>query len=137
MSRTVMFAPQATHLDRDLVRLARDEAELYRQLAIGLANFWDRKCFDPLCYARATDFVREHLGIQENRARWLARLGRHLRAVPELDRALAQRRLAASQVIELGRILKQETSPDERRAWIDRGSRLTVRDLRKEVQAEV
>ena len=132
-----MFAPQATHLDRDLVRLARDEAELDRQLAIGLANFWDRKCFDPLCYARATDFVREHLGIQENRARWLARLGRHLRAVPELDRALAQGRIGASHVIELGRILMEETPADERRAWIDRGAQLSVRDLRKEVQAEI
>jgi hypothetical protein len=127
----------ATHLDRDLVRLARAEAELDRQLAIGMANFWDRKCFDPLCYARATDFVREHLGIQESRARWFARLGRHLQAVPELNRALAQRRLDASHVIELGRILKEETSADERRAWIDRGAQLSVRDLRKEVVAEI
>jgi hypothetical protein len=126
-----------THLDRDLVRLARDEAELDRQLAIGMANFWDRKCFDPLGYARATDFVREHLGIQESRARWFARLGRHLQAIPELDRALAQRRLDASHVIELGRILKEDTPAEDRRAWIDRGSRLSVRDLRKEVVAEI
>ncbi|HWN83219.1 MAG TPA: hypothetical protein VNM87_14065, partial [Candidatus Udaeobacter sp.] len=100
-------------------------------------NFWDRRCFAALTYQRATDFVREHLGIQENRVRWLARLGRHLRAVPELDRALAQRRLNASQVIELGRILNEETPADERQAWIDRGAQLSVRDLRREVQAEV
>ena len=131
------LAPDAVRLDRDLARLARDEAELDRQLAIGLASFWDRKCFKPLCRRNGTEFVREHLGIQESRARWLVRLGRYLRAVPELDRARAQRRLDASQVIELGRILKEDVPPDERRAWIDRGAQLSVRDLRKEVQSEV
>jgi hypothetical protein len=130
-------AVQAVQLDRELARLARDEAELDRQLAIGLASFWDRKCFVALSCERATDFVREHLGIQENRARWLARLGRRLRAVPELDRALAQRRLDASQVIELGRILHGDTPADERRAWIDHGAQLSVRDLRNDVQDEI
>src|SRR5262245_2344511 len=130
-------APEAVRLDRELVRLARQEAELDRQLAIGLANFWERRCYVALTYQRATDFVREHLGIQENRARWLARLGRYLLAVPELDRALVQRRLDASQVIELGRILNEGTAAEERQAWIDRGAQLSVRDLRKEVQAEI
>jgi hypothetical protein len=110
---------------------------LDRELALGLATLWDRELYRPLGYVRATDFVREHLGVQENRARWLARLGRYLRAVPELNGAFVQGRIGASQAVELGRIVDGHTPVAERREWIAHAAHIGVRALKKEVRAEI
>lgn len=128
---------EAQRLDREIVRLVRAEIRLDRDLAIGLAILWDQELYRPLGYARAIDFVREQLGIEESRARWLACLGRHLRTVPELDAALLQGTIGASHVIELGRILNGKSKASERQQWIARAAKLNVRALKKEVQVEV
>ncbi|HWN83217.1 MAG TPA: hypothetical protein VNM87_14055 [Candidatus Udaeobacter sp.] len=90
----------------------------------------------PLGSARAIDFVREYVGIQESRARWLARLGRAMNEVPELDQAFVAGRLNASQVIELAPVAGAETPVDERLSWIERAAGMSVRELRRAVRAE-
>jgi hypothetical protein len=126
----------AAHLDRELAHLARLEGQLDRELGRGLALLWDREHYRRLGFVRATDFVREMLGIQEGRARWLAKLGRTIAVVPELDRELAQGRICSSQVIELGTILGPESPVEERLDWIARAERLGVRELRRAIRAE-
>jgi hypothetical protein len=129
-------SPAARRLDRELFHLARLEGQVDRELGRGLALLWGREHYLPLSYARATDFVREILGIQESRARWLAKLGRQITAVPELDQALAEGRICASQVIDLGQILGPDSSVGERAEWIAQASQLGVRELRRVVREE-
>ncbi len=74
--------------------------------------------------------------MKESRARWLARLGRTLLAVPEIDRAHAEGRISAAQVVVLAGIVDAATPAEERVAWIERATRMTVRSLAKAVQAE-
>ena len=136
MSWVMTCSPETARLDCELVRLTQAEMQLDRELALGLAMLWDQELFWPLGSARATDFVREYLGIHENRARWLARLGRHLRTVPELDQALMEGRIGASQAIELGRILSS-APPVERQRWIERAAQMSVRALKREIKTEI
>jgi hypothetical protein len=123
--------------DARLWRLAHAEAEADRELARGLASLWRHELYRPLGFVRATDFVREHLGIKEGRARWLARLGHRLRDIPELDHALASGRINASHVLELGRIVNSTTPAAERRQWIERAAGSSIRALRTEVRREL
>jgi hypothetical protein len=90
---TPSASPAAARLDREVTHLAQLEGQVDREVGKGLALLWDRERYRPLGFVRATDFVREMLGIQESRARWLAKLGRCVAAVPELDQALAQDRI--------------------------------------------
>ena len=133
---TPSASPAAARLDRELTHLTRCEGQVDRELGRGLALLWDREHYRPLGFVRATDFVREMLGIQESRARWLAKLGRCMAAVPELDQALAQGRISTSHAIELGSILGPESPSEERADWIARAGRLGVRALRRAVRAE-
>jgi len=129
---TSSASPAAALLDGELTHLAQLEGQIDRELGRGLALLWDREHYRPLGFVRATDFVREMLGIQEGRARWLAKLGRYLAVLPELDRALAQGRICASQAIDLGTILGAE-SAEKRADWIARAelpSRLAVIDMK-------
>ncbi len=128
--------PEALRLDAGLWRLAHAETQADRQLARGLAALWDKELYRPLGHVRATDFVREHVGLKESRARWLARLGRRLEQVPDFDAELGAGRLSASHVIELGRIVDGNTPPPERAAWIERARGMSIRALRKLVRSE-
>jgi hypothetical protein len=102
-----------------------------------LAQVWDSERYRSLGNVRAVDFVRERLGLKRGKARWLAKLGRGVRAVPELDAALSRGQLSPSQVVELLRVIGPGTSAEERRAWTGRAAGLTVRALRAVIQAEV
>ena len=115
---SVSASPAATRLDREMVHLARLEGQVDRELGCGLALLWDREPYWALGSVRATDFVREMLGIQESRARWLAKLGRQITAVPELDQALGEGRICASQAIDLGQILSADSPVAERGPWV-------------------
>jgi hypothetical protein len=125
----------AARCDRALWQLVQAETQSNRELARGLARLWDERLFFPLGSARARDFIREHAGIPESRARWLARLGRQLNALPELDQALAERRISASHAIELGAVVNATTDPVERALWIERAQVTPVREFRQLVRA--
>ncbi len=122
--------------DAELRRITHLEARVDRELALGLARFWDEKRYLAVGYSRPAHFVREILGIKASRAHWLAKLGRGIRAVPEIDRAHSEGRVGSAQVVVLSGIVDVKTPADERVAWIERASRMTVRQLAKEVQAE-
>jgi hypothetical protein len=83
---------------------------------------------------RATDYVRERLGLQEGQARWLAQLGRQLRRIPEFGPVLDSGLISPSHVIELGRLLTPDTPRSERLAWIARAAGTSVRVLRRQVR---
>ncbi len=130
-------ARSARALERETQALACTHLALDRELALGLARMWDQQLFRPLGYVRATDYVREQLGLKEGKARQLAKLGRALRAVPELDGAWTAGRVNASHVAELLRVVGAQSSVDERRAWVERAAGCTVRALRLAVRAEL
>ncbi len=130
-------ARAAFELDRDTRALAAAHLALDRELARGLARVWQQDLFRPLGYARATDFAHEELGIKESKARQLARLGRALAAVPELEPALSSGRLHASKVPPLLRLLGSAAPADERRAWIERAVGCSVHELTARVRAEI
>jgi hypothetical protein len=121
----------AVRSDAILWRLGLAESQLNRELARGLGVLRDRELFIPLGSVRARDFVREHLGIEESRARWLVRLGRQLNAVPEIDQALAERRISASHAIELGAVIDPTTDREERANWIARAGTTSIREFRR------
>ena len=66
---TPSASPASERLDRELTHLAQLEGQVDRELGRGLALLWDREHYRPLGFVRATDFVREMLGIQAGRAR--------------------------------------------------------------------
>ena len=127
---------RALELDVELMELAQWEGQADRQVARGLALLWQDRRHLALGRSRPIVFVREQLGMKESRARWLARLGRTLLAVPEIDRAQAEGRISAAQVVVLAGIVDAATPAEERVAWIERATRMTVRSLARAVQAE-
>ena len=127
---------RALELDVELMELAQWEGQTDRQMGRGLALIWQDRRHLALGRSRPIVFVREELGMKESRARWLARLGRTLLAVPEIDRAHAEGRISAAQVVVLAGIVDAATPAEERVAWIERGTRMTVRSLARAVQAE-
>jgi hypothetical protein len=127
---------RALELDAELRFLAQLEGQADRQMARGLALLWQGDRSLDLGRARPIFFVREELGMKESRARWLARMGRTLLAVPEIDRAHGEGRISAAQVVVLARIVDAATPAEERVGWIERATRMTVRGLAKAVQAE-
>ncbi len=127
---------RALELDVELMELAQWEGQADRQMARGLALIWQDRRHLALGRSRPIVFVREELGMKESRARWLARLGRTLLAVPEIDRAHAEGRISAAQVVVLAGIVDAATPAEERVAWIERATRMTVRSLARAVQTE-
>src|SRR5688572_18706793 len=127
---------RALELDAELRLLGQLEGQADRQMARGLALLWQGDRSLDLGRARPIFFVREELGMKESRGRWLAGVGRTLLAVPEIDRAHAEGRISAAQVVVLARIVDAVTPAEERVGWIDRATRMTVRSLAKAVQAE-
>src|SRR5688572_17513446 len=127
---------RALELDTELMEFAQWEWQADRQLACGLALIWQDRRHLALGRSRPLVFVREELGMKESRARWLARVGRTLLAAPEIDRAHAEGRISAAQVVVLAGIVDAATPAEERVAWIQRATRMTVRSLARAVQAE-
>ena len=127
---------RALELDVELMELAQWEGQADRQMGRGLALIWQDRRHLALGRSRPIVFVREELGMKESRARWLARLGRTLLAVPEIDRAHAEGQISAAQVVVLAGIVDAATPAEERVAWIERATRMTVRSLARAVQAE-
>jgi hypothetical protein len=121
----------AQTLDRELWTLVHGEARAERELARGLAVLWDREHYRPLGHARAIDFVREELGIEEGTARRLARLGRVLTETPLLDQAFVAGRLSAAHVLELKAVVTAETGEEESAGWIALAERLSFRSLQQ------
>ena len=125
---------EAQTLDRELWALVHAAARAERELARGLAVLWDREHYRPLGYARAIDFVREELGVEEGTARRLARLGRVLAATPLLDQAFSDGRLSAAHVLELKTVVTPETGEEESAGWIALAARLSFRSLQQVIR---
>ena len=136
MADSAVPLQRALELDVELLELAQWEGQADRQVARGLALIWQDRRYLAIGRSRPIVFVREELGMNESRARWLARLGRTLLAVPEIDCAHAEGRISSAQVVVLAGIVDAATPAEERAAWIERATRMTVRSLARAVQAE-
>jgi hypothetical protein len=127
----------STTLDARARELVREESRADATLGQGLEELWTGQAYHKLEFVRSADFVREYLGLRQGRVRWLRKLGRAVSRIPELRDGLAEERLCASQVVELGRVMSKATAEGERQRWVERASELSVRGLRKEIREAV
>jgi hypothetical protein len=119
----------AIGLDTWLIRVAGELAE--RDVAIGrLAEmFWKADGWRRLGYATEPQYARERLGLSLTAVKAKRRLARKLGHLPDLDRAVSERRLG----YEAARLVSGVATPDTVRAWVERAERRTVKLLREEI----
>src|SRR5262245_48437888 len=114
---------RCTGTERRLAELAAAAGPLRRVLATLAVRLLDGPGYEPLCYARLGDYARERLGLSARQVQELARVGRALGGLPQLERALVENDLPWSTI---RRLVLVATAEDEG-VWIAIAHALSVR----------
>lgn len=114
-----------------LALLSSAAGPLRRTLATLAARLLDTRAYEPLCYARISDYARERLGLSARQLHDLAHVHRALASLAVLERALLANTLPWSKVRLVARVA---TAADEE-VWIARARALPIRRLEAEVRA--
>ena len=91
----------------------------------------NKEAWDPLGYARLSDYAAERLGLSARWVRSLALVGKAFRDYPRLEEALASGALAWTKV----RLLASLPPGQDEAAWLARASQVTAAELAKLVRA--
>jgi len=113
--------------------LRRAEARLARDQGACLLRLLDRRDHLRAGFARFTDFAREVLQQAPRTTKRRLALARTLAACPVLERAFTGHRLTACQVLALRPLAGHPALP----FWIELAGTIPVRDLHRDVRAEV
>lgn len=114
-----------------LLALAHAGGPLRRLLAALAGRLTANRSWEPLGYARLSDYARERLGVS---ARWLQELARvegRLAALPELEAALLSGRLPWSKV----RLVARAASAESEAALIAYAVHTSVRELERSLRS--
>jgi hypothetical protein len=117
--------------DRNLAALCRQRGPLRAVLA--RIAFWlvRTEAWDPLGYARLSDYSAERLGLSARWVRSLALVGKAFSDYPRLEKALASGSLGWTKV----RLLASLPPGEDEAAWLARASQVTAAKLSKLVRA--
>jgi hypothetical protein len=118
-------------LDRSLVALVRERGPLRAVLSRIACRLVLVRAWEPLGYARLSDYAVERLGHSARSVRSLAHVGEKLRVFPRLEQALVSGRLGWTKA----RLLASLPREEDEAAWIARAGRLTAEQLSKSVRA--
>jgi hypothetical protein len=117
-------------LDRTLAALCRQRAPLRAVLARIASRLVRSEAWDPLGYARLSDYSAERLGLSARWVRSLALVGRAFHDYPRLEEALASGALGWTKV----RLLASLPPGEDEAAWLARASQVTAAELAKLVR---
>ena len=118
-------------LDRKLAAAFRQRGPLRAVLARIASRLVFTEAWDPLGYARLSDYSAERLGLSARWVRSLALVGHAFRDYPRLEGALASGSLGWTKV----RLLASLPRGEDEAAWIARASKVTAAELSKLVRA--
>ncbi|TMA25446.1 MAG: HNH endonuclease [Deltaproteobacteria bacterium] len=119
-------------MESRLAQLAAAVGPLRRVLAALAARWIETRGHERLCYARLSDYARERPGVSARQLQELARVGRALRDLPRLERALVANELPWSKVRLLVRVL--EASQGDEETWIALARVLSTQRLERAVR---
>src|SRR5207249_8861807 len=131
--RHVMLDVAAFLLDRHLRRLVAMRNPLELRLARLLRRMEKSSRYLELGFARLSDLVTERLGISVRRMVDLLKMDRRLEELPRSAEVFASGQITASQLRALLRVV----TPEREGEWLEKGARLNVRLLEREVRAAV
>jgi hypothetical protein len=117
-------------IEQELVALVRSGGSLRAALARIAYLFVGTKSWEPLGYARLTDYADERIGRSGRSVYDLARVGQVLCRLPKLRQALAEGGLGWTRV----RLLARVATEANQTFWIDYARRVTTRVLSREVR---
>jgi hypothetical protein len=126
----ILHEQAAVLLDRNLRRLARMHSPVELRIARLLGRMKHLSAYLDLGFARMTDYGIERLGLSARRTQVLVQMDHRLRSLPDTARAFEAGRVSQSQV----RLLLRVATPDTERTWLDRATRMNVRQLEQEVR---
>lgn len=121
--------PRARALHLRLVAARRAHRQAEHQLATLLAELDQASLYRPLGYVSLAEYAGKVLDLTPRQARELARLGRRLAVLPELDAAMAAGELDWTKAREVARV----ASPQTAAAWVARAREVTARELERQV----
>lgn len=121
--------PRARALHLRLVAARRAHRQSEHQLATLLAELDEASLYRPLGYVSLAEYAGKVLDLSSRQARELARLGRRLPALPELDAAMAAGELDWTKAREIARVANAETVA----AWVARAREVSSRELERQV----
>jgi len=116
-------------LHQDIIATLQVRRSTDRRLARLLARMDRQRGWAQLGHASLGEYARVRLGMDERKARDLARLGRVLPTLPSLDAAMEEGRLAWTKARELLRVVTPE-NVDE---WISAAVECSSRELERRV----
>ena len=118
-------------VDRTLAALCRERGPLRAVLARIAWRLVFTEAWDPLGYARLSDYSAERLGLSARWVRSLALVGQAFHDYPRLEQALASGALGWTKI----RLLASLPRGEDEAAWIARASQVTAAELSKLVRA--
>jgi hypothetical protein len=121
-------------IDRELWGLSGAEVVIDRALGQALSRLKEGVRYRRLGFELWRDYVRERVGVEGRWAQYLMALARGCEGWPEAWAALAAGRLTTWKALLLFQVVGKATGAEERAGWLERGERLTVRALAREVK---
>ena len=118
-------------LHEQLLEAMQDHRRVEHRLARLLAQLDEGRRWRERGHASLGEYARVQLGLEGRKARALAQLGRALRDLPVLDRAMADGELSWTKARELLRVVVPETQA----SWLEVARESTSRQLEKRVEA--
>lgn len=120
---------RANALHVRLVETRRSHRQIEHVLATLLAELDDGSLYRPLGYVSLAEYASEVLDLTARQARELARLGRRLPELPDLDAAMAAGELDWTKAREVARV----ATPATVAAWVARAKAVSCRTLEQQV----
>jgi len=129
--RDVQAPDGLEELGRRLARLCRGQGPLRAVVARIAWRLVDRHAWEPIGFARLSDYAVERLGCSGRSLQSLARVGRAFAGRPQLERALVSGGLGWTKV----RLLAGLPPEEDVEPWIARAERMSADQLAKRVRA--